>query len=197
MTLILASASKSRANLLRAAGVSFDVVAANVDEEAVKDSLRAEGASAIRCAEVLAEFKAIKVSQGRPGELVIGADQMLECDGIWFDKPRDMAGAKAHLVALRGKTHVLPTSVAVALNGARIWHHNASPRLTARAYSDAFMDDYLAAAGDAVLSSVGAYQLEGRGSQLFSKIEGDFFTILGLPLLELLAFLREHNIVPR
>jgi septum formation protein len=116
---------------------------------------------------------------------------------VWFDKPADISGARNHLVTLRGKTHVLPTAVCVALNGARIWHHVATPRLTVRSYSDAFIDDYLKIAGTAVLSSVGAYQLEGLGAQLFSKIEGDFFTILGLPLLPLLAFLREHEVAPQ
>ncbi len=196
-TVILASASKSRANLLRAAGVNVEIVPAHADEEAVKNALKAEGATAAQCAETLAELKAVQVSQRYDNALVIGADQMLECEGAWFDKPADMAGARDHLVALCGKTHVLPTAVCVALNGARIWHHVATPRLTVRPYSDTFIDDYLKAAGAAVLSSVGAYQLEGLGAQLFSKIEGDFFTILGLPLLPLLAFLREHEVVPQ
>lgn len=192
---ILASASKSRANLLRAAGVNVEIVPAHADEDAVKNALKAEGATAAQCAETLAELKAVQVSQRHDNALVIGADQMLECEGAWFDKPADMAAARNHLVALRGKTHVLPTAVAVALNGARIWHHVALPRLTVRPYSDAFIDSYLKTAGPAVLTSVGAYQLEGLGAQLFSKIEGDFFTILGLPLLQLLAFLREHGVV--
>lgn len=195
--LILASASKSRAALLRAAGIAVEIVPAHADEEAVKNALQAEGATAAQCAETLAELKAVQVSQRHDNALVIGADQMLECEGTWFDKPADMAGARNHLVALRGKTHVLPTAVCVALNGARIWHHVATPRLTVRTYSDAFIADYLKSAGTAVLSSVGAYQLEGLGAQLFSKIEGDFFTILGLPLLPLMAFLREHEVVPQ
>ncbi len=197
MSVILASASKSRANLLRAAGVAYEIVPADVDEDAVKATLRREGASVQKCAETLAEYKAVKVSQQRPTNLVIGADQMLECEGVWFDKPRDLEGAKSHLVRLRGKVHTLPTSVAVALNGAVIWHHNAAPRMTVRDFSDAFLDAYLADVGEAVTSSVGAYHLEGRGAQLFTKIDGDFFTILGLPLLELLTFLREHQVVVR
>jgi septum formation protein len=196
-TVILASASKSRANLLRAAGVNVEIEPAHADEEAVKNALKAEGATAAQCAETLAELKAVQVSQRHDNALVIGADQMLECEGVWFDKPADISGARNHLVTLRGKTHVLPTAVCVALNGARIWHHVATPRLTVRSYSDAFIDDYLKIAGTAVLSSVGAYQLEGLGAQLFSKIEGDFFTILGLPLLPLLAFLREHEVAPQ
>ena len=195
--IILASASKSRANLLRAAGVAVEIVPAHADEEAVKNSVKAEGGTAAQCAETLAELKAVQISQRHHEVLVIGADQMLECNGEWFDKPVDMAGARNHLVKLRGETHALPTAVAVALNGARIGHPVALPRLTMRAFSDRFIDTYLETAGTAVLSSVGAYQLEGPGAQLFSRIDGDFFTILGLPLLELLAFLREHEAVPR
>jgi septum formation protein len=195
--IILASASKSRASLMRAAGVTFEIVPAHADEDSVKASLQAEGATAAHCAETLAELKAVQISNRHPEALVIGADQMLDCAGIWFDKPKDMAGARNHLVLLRGKTHVLPTAVCVALNGSRIWHHVALPNLAVRDFSDAFIETYLAAAGTAVLSSVGAYQLEGPGAQLFSRIEGDFFTILGLPLLELLSFLREHGAVPR
>lgn len=193
--LILASASKSRANLMRAAGLDFEMIPAHVDEDAIKASLKAEGASAADCALALAEFKAGTISQRHPEALVIGADQMLDCGGQWFDKPKDVAGARNHLLTLRGKTHVLPTSVAVALNGAPIWHHTALPRLTVRDFSDEFLSHYLEAVGPAVTSSVGAYHLEGRGAQIFSKVEGDFFTVLGLPLLELLAFLREHQMV--
>lgn len=192
---ILASASSSRANLLRSAGIAFESIAARVDEDSVKESLRAENATAAQCAETLAELKAVRISQRHSNALVVGADQLLECNGKWFDKPTDMAGAKAHLESLRGHTHVLATSVVVAMNGARIWHFNAAPSLTMRTFSDGFLDDYLARVGPAALTSVGAYQLEGRGVQLFSRIEGDFFTILGLPLLELLSFLRGHSVV--
>ena len=193
--LILASASKSRSALLRAAGVAFEVIPAHTDEDSIKAALKAKGATAAECAEALAEIKAVQVSKQHDNALVIGADQMLECEGIWFDKPADMDGARQHLVALRGKAHVLPTAVAVVLNGARLWHHVALPRLTMRGFSDAFIDSYLETAGDRVLTSVGAYQVEGPGAQLFSRIDGDFFTILGLPLLELLAHLREHGVV--
>ena len=151
---ILASASKSRAALLSAAGVPFEAVPAHADEEAVKVALKAEGASAAQCAEVLAELKAVQVSQRYPGTLVIGADQMLECDGIWFNKPADLNAARGHLVALRGRAHHLPTSAAVALNGSRIWHANASPRLRMRPMTDAYIEHYLANVGTAALSSV-------------------------------------------
>ncbi len=193
--LILASASKSRATLMRAAGLSFEQIPAHVDEDAIKASMKAEGATAADCALALAEFKAGTISMRNPDALVIGADQMLDCDGQWFDKPKDLEGARNHLKTLRGKTHVLPTSVTIALNGAPIWHHTSVPRLSVRAFSDAFLDEYVAAVGDALTSSVGAYHLEGRGAQIFTKVEGDFFTVLGLPLLELLAFLREHRVV--
>ena len=196
-SVVLASASKSRASLLTAAGMAFDVVPAHADEDAVKAALKGEGADARQCAETLAEIKAVQVSQRLPEALVIGADQMLECDGVWFDKPADMNGARAHLTAMRGKTHTLPTAVAVVLGGSVIWHHSASPRLTMRDFSDAFIEHYLANTGERILSSVGAYQLEGWGVQLFERIDGDFSTILGLPLLPLLAFLREHQVIMR
>lgn len=192
---VLASASKSRASLLTAAGLGFDVVPAHADEDAVKAALKAEGADARQCAETLAEIKAVQVSQRIPEALVIGADQMLDCDGVWFDKPKDMNGARAHLTALRGKTHTLPTAVAVVLGGQVIWHHSASPKLTMRDFSGAFIEHYLANTGERILSSVGAYQLEGWGVQLFERIDGDFSTILGLPLLPLLGFLREHQVI--
>ena len=194
-TLVLASASKSRAHLLTAAGLTFDIVPAHADEDAVKAALRAEGATAAQCAETLAELKAVQVSQRVPGCLVIGGDQMLECDGVWFDKPKDMNGARAHLTAMRGKTHTLPTAIAVVQDGQVIWHHTATPRMTMRDFSDAFIEHYLANTGERILSSVGAYQVEGWGVQLFDRIDGDFSTILGVPLLPLLNFLREHQVV--
>ncbi|MBD25115.1 MAG: septum formation protein Maf [Candidatus Marinimicrobia bacterium] len=192
---ILASSSLSRAKVLRSAGLKFDIIPAKVDEDGVKTTLRAEGASAAQCAETLAELKAVKVSQSHPRALIVGADQMLECNGRWFDKPTSMEGVKTHLLSLRGQTHTLATSVVVALNGSRIWHHNAGPSLSMRNFTTNFLDEYISEVGEVALSSVGAYQLEGRGVQLFDNIEGNFFTILGLPLLELLSFLREHKVV--
>ena len=193
---ILASASVSRARLLTAAGVVFTVEPAPVDEDAIKQSLRADGAPVSACAETLAEMKAVAISRRYPQALVIGADQMLECEGAWFDKPADLARAEEQLLTLAGKTHTLPTAAVVALGGQRIWHQIATPRLTMRRFDRAFVQGYLAEVGAAALTSVGAYQLEGRGSQLFHTVEGDFFTILGLPLLPLLAFLRAHHVVP-
>ena len=196
VALVLASASESRRAILAQAGVAFSAEAANVDEAEVKESLKAEGASATQAAETLAELKARHVSRRHPGALVIGADQILECEGAWFDKPVDMAEAAAHLRSLAGKRHVLETAVCVLKDGTRLWHHNARAVLRMRPFGAAFLEAYLAAAGDSVLSSVGAYRLEGPGAQLFQQIEGDYFTILGLPLLPLLGFLRAQGAVP-
>jgi septum formation protein len=145
-------------------------------------------------AEALAETKATRVSARHGEALVLGCDQLLDRDGTWFDKPADRAHAFAHLKALSGKTHRLVSAAVVARNGSRIWHHVAVARLTMRPLTDSFIESYLDAVGDTALKSVGAYQLEGLGAHLFSKIEGDYFTILGLPLLPLLSFLAEHGI---
>jgi septum formation protein len=193
--LILASTSATRQRLLREAGLGFDSQAPGVDEDAVKASLKSEQAGAAQIAETLAELKALRVSARQPEALVIGADQVLDCNGVLFDKPPDLAHARAQLQALRGKIHILATAVCVAQNGARLWHHNAQARLIMRPFSDAFLDDYLKAAGADVLGSVGVYRLEGLGAQLFSRIDGDFFTILGLPLLPLLDFLRGRGVL--
>lgn len=194
--LVLASQSRTRLALLRRAGMACRTERAGIDEDEIKRALRREGASAAEAAETLAELKAVKVSHRYPGALVIGADQILECAGEWFDKPADLDQARAQLSALRGRPHELATAVVVARAGARLWHHLARPRLHMRAFSDAFLDFYLAQVGRAVCESVGAYQLEGLGAQLFSQIEGDYFAILGLPLLPLLDFLRHHGVVP-
>ncbi len=196
-SVILASTSKSRAFVLKNAGVRFTAENSFVDEDSIKAALRAENATAAHCAEVLAEMKAVKVSVKYPQALVIGGDQMLECDGRWFDKPTDLKIAREQLLALRGKKHQLMNSLVVALGGARIWHFANSPEITVRDFSDAFLDDYLTHVGEAALHSVGGYQLEGLGAQLFTKIDGDFFSILGLPLLPLLGFLREHAVLKK
>lgn len=192
--LVLASTSPTRRRLLENAGLGFEPVSPGVDEEEVKLSLTASGASGTQIAETLAELKANRVSTRFPQALVIGADQVLSCNGVLFDKPPDMDHARAQLQALRGKPHELLTAVCVAKAGGRVWHHNAVARLTMRAFSDGFLDDYLQRTGEDVLGSVGVYRLEGLGAQLFSRIDGDFFTILGLPLLPLLGFLREHGV---
>lgn len=194
--LVLASASASRISILRQAGLTIVQDAAGVDEDMVKQSLQSEGADATHVALTLADLKAQHVSRRHPDAFVIGADQMLECNDVWFDKPPDMAHARGHLEALRGKKHELITAAVVVRAGARIWQHVDRAALTMRPFSDGFIDRYLEAVGEDVCGTVGAYRLEGLGAQLFSRVEGDFFTILGLPLLPLLDFLRGHGIVP-
>lgn len=197
MSLVLASASVARRQMLEAAGLRFEVDAPRVDEEAAKASLRAEGLKPRDQADALAELKALSVSRARAESFVVGADQMLAVSGKVLDKPKDLSEARLHLETLRGETHELLTAAVVAREGAVIWRHVATPRLKMRAFSDAFLEDYLARAGEATLKSVGAYQLESLGAQLFERVEGDYFSVLGLPLLPLMAFLREHGIAPR
>lgn len=195
--LILASASRARARILENAGIPARVIAASVDESEVKRSLAAAGADAARAAEALAEMKAVRVSAKNPGALVIGADQILECEGTWFDKPRDMDQAAAHLRALQGRRHTLWTGVCLVRDGTRVWHHDAAAHLTMRSLGEDFIARYLAALGAAALDSVGAYQIEGLGAHLFARGEGDHFAVLGLPLLPLLDMLRANGIVAR
>jgi septum formation protein len=194
---ILASGSVVRARLLRTAGIDVDIQTSAVDEDEIKASFRADGASAGDCAMTLAELKATRVSKRHPYRLVIGADQMLVQGEDWFDKPANLAAARAQLHRLSGKPHLLVTACVVALNGVPIWREQADSTLVMRPLSDAFIGQYLQAAGDEVLSSVGAYQLEGLGVQLFERVEGDFFAILGLPLLPLLGFLRERGVIAK
>jgi septum formation protein len=194
--LVLASASAARRAVLAAAGLRFTAEAAAVDEAAIKESARAEGIPPGEAATVLAEAKARRVSRRAPnGALVIGADQILVCEGAWFDKPADAAAARAQLLALRNKAHELQTAVVCWRGGERVWGHVETPRLTMRAFSDAFLDAYLEAEGEAVLSSVGAYRLEGLGAHLFSAVRGEHAAVLGLPLLPLLGFLRGHGVL--
>ncbi len=194
---VLASASASRRALLAAAGIDVLVDPAHVDEAALKASLAAEGSSPAAIAEALAELKATRVSARQAGRLVIGCDQILECQGRSFDKPADLAAARRQLQELRGQTHSLYSAAVALRDGARLWHHVGRADLSMRQFSDSFLDSYLAAAGSAATASVGAYQLEGLGAQLFDRIEGDYFTILGLPLLPLLEFLRGQGEIPR
>jgi septum formation protein len=195
MALVLASGSKIRAELMRNAGLTIDVDPANVDERAVEAPLLEAGFPPEDLASVLAEAKANDVSARRPGELVIGADQILAFEGERRTKPDDMEAARRQLLAFSGKTHELLSAVVISKGGEAIWRHVSTARLTMRTLSPAFVGHYLAEAGDDVLSSVGAYQLEGLGLQLFEKIYGDYFTILGLPMLPLLAQLRELGVI--
>ena len=192
--LVLASGSQIRLSVLQGAGLTLSAVKSNVDEEAWKTSMRAENIPARDQAMKLAELKAQKISLSHEG-FIIGCDQMLSLDGDIFDKPEDMAGVKSHLKALAGKTHTLETAICIAENGALIWRHLARPKLSMRPLSDAFITAYIAAHDDGLTQTVGGYQLEGLGSQLFTKIEGDYFSILGLPLLELLDYLRVRNVL--
>jgi septum formation protein len=195
--LVLASASPTRAHLLRAAGVPFEQRPAAVDEATLKEALRAEGVPAGDAAVALAELKAQRVAGQMPGAIVLGADQILVWEDRWFDKPQDRAGARAQLSRLAGRWHELATAVVAFRGGARVWHHLAVPRLWLRECSPEFLDAYLDELGEAAFTSVGAYQIEGLGAQLFARIEGDHFAVLGLPLLPLLEFLREQSVLPR
>jgi septum formation protein len=191
----LASASPTRARLLRAAGVPFEVAPAHVDEDAVKVSLLAEGAQPRAVADTLAELKALRVLNADPDALVLGADQVLEFEGELVSKSADMVQVRALLRRLRGHGHALITGAALAKDGSAIWRHVSRVDLTMRAFSDAFLDDYLAEEGEGLLGGVGCYRLEGRGLQLFSRIDGDYFAVLGLPMLPLLTALRDQGII--
>ena len=193
--LILASASTARAGLLQAAGITFAIDPADIDEAAIKREHRELGRDAPTCAAALAEAKARSVAARRKNALVIGADQILVAGDEWFDKPGDLAAAEAQLRRLRGRDHILVTAACAVCGDERLWQATSIPKLTMRRFGDAFLAGYIAGEWDALLGSVGAYRLEGKGVQLFDRIEGDHFAILGLPLLELLAFLRGYGVV--
>ncbi len=195
MRIVLASASEARAAMLRDAGVVVEIAPAHVDEEMIKQSFRAEGISPRDLADALAEAKARRVGASHPDALVIGADQVLVTEGDTFDKPKDRAEARAQLLHLRGGSHELLSAAVVIVGGVPVWRHIGVARLTMRPFTEGFLDVYLDAEGDAVLSTVGGYRIEGRGAQLFSRISGDYFSILGMPLLELLGYLRARNLL--
>ncbi len=191
--LILASASKGRASILRQAGLRFTQQPAHIDERSLEsEAARVEGRmDAGTLAMMLAAAKAVNVSRAMPQALVIGADQTMECGGAIYHKPRAAEAAREQLLKLRGRTHSLHAGLAVAYGGEIVWRHLSRADLTMRAFSEGFLDDYLSGCGDELLQTVGVYRVEGPGIQLFSAIEGDYFTIIGLPLLPLLGYLRE------
>ncbi len=191
MTLILASQSPFRRMLMENAGLVFEAEAARIDERAVEAALAARNPSPQDVAKTLAIEKARDVSARHPGALVIGSDQTLSLEGLVFHKPADLAEAKSHLASMSGRTHSLNCGIALVRDGETLWSHVSVAHLTMRLLSESFIDRHLARVGEKVLASVGAYQLEGEGVQLFERIDGDYFTILGLPLLPLLAKLRD------
>ena len=189
--LVLASKSDIRGKILAAAGLRFEIRPAPIDERAVE--AKAGNPAAVEAAQLLARAKADAVAGSMPGRVVLGADQTLALGAERFGKPADRAGAARQLRALRGQTHALHSALALVRDGKVLFDYVDTARLTMRDFSDRFLDDYLDMAGDAAMTSVGAYQLEGVGIHLFERVEGDYFTILGLPLLPLLAFLRQNK----
>ncbi len=193
--IILASASPARAALLRGAGLTFEVIPAHVDETALRDHLVADGAGIADIAGALAEFKAATVARDHPDALVIGADQLLVLGHEIFSKPKDVRMAREHLQRLRGQTHELISAVALVRGDHLLWSFIDEARLHMRDFSNDFLENYLASDDPGLTESVGAYRLEGPGAQLFDRIEGDYFTVLGLPLLPLLDVLRQAGVV--
>ncbi len=197
--LILASASAVRAKLLSDAGLRFEAVDSRVDEDAIKAGFAPSDTDPERETDTLAlklaEAKALAVSATKPGALVIGADQILSCEGKRYDKPKSMAEARANLLAFRGRPHILHSGLVLATAGETVWNLTARATLTMREFGEDFLDAYLEETGDRVMKSVGCYQLEGPGVQLFERIEGDYFSILGLPMLPLLDELRRRGVI--
>lgn len=192
MTLILASTSSIRAAILRNAGILFEVKRPNADETSLKQAARHLPAAEL--ALHLARSKALSVDSGNGENIVLGADQVLVCKGKIYDKPATLAEARAHLAELRATDHQLISALSCARAGKEMWNHTSTARLAMRDFSESFLDDYLRTAGGAALTSVGAYKLEHEGVQLFEEIDGDYFAILGLQLLPLLAYLRQTGI---
>ncbi|WP_417456353.1 Maf family protein [Kordiimonas sp.] len=193
--LILASGSETRIKMLLGAGVAFKSIKPAVDEDAIKQALLAEGAKPRDIADALADMKARSVSYMHPGALVLGSDQVISKDNVLFSKARSRVEAKETLLALSGGTHELVSAAVIYEGGEAIWRALDSVKLTMRALSDEFIESYLDTIGDAALWSAGAYQLEGLGAQLFTRVDGDFFTVLGLPLLPVLDYLRRREVL--
>ncbi len=193
--LILASASQHRANILRNAGLRIEIVPAEIDERLVEQPLLDAKMGPDDIAEALAIAKALDVSARQPGAIVIGCDQTLGLDGTILHKPADMEAARRRLLELSGRTHTLNSAISIACNGEVIWSTVEVCTMTMRKLEPAFVGRHLAMVGKGILSSVGAYQVEGPGIQLFEKIEGDLFSVIGLPLLQLLKQLRIENVI--
>jgi septum formation protein len=193
--LVLASASATRRAMLERAGVTVTTDAPDLDEGAIKEDCHRRGLSAGETATQLAIAKAVRVAPRHPGDIVLGADQMLECGGEWFDKPADRVAAARQIGKLSGRTHMLFSAVAVVRDDAVIWRGLESAELAVRTLSAKFIESYLDRIGDAALSSVGGYQVEGLGIQLFDAIRGEHSTILGMPLIPLMGFLRDEGVI--
>jgi septum formation protein len=197
MAFVLASTSPIRLQLLRAAGLEVEATAPRVDEATARDALLAEGAKPRDIADALAEMKARKIAEKRPADLVLGCDQVLEFEGAIFSKPASLEDARAQLLRLRGKTHRLHSAIVAYENAEPVWRHVAEARLTMHDLSDSYIDAYLARNWDSICHAVGCYKLEEEGVRLFSAITGDHFTILGLPLLPLLAWMGTRGMIAR
>jgi septum formation protein len=197
MAFVLASTSPIRLQLLRAAGLEVEAAAPRVDEDTARDALLAEGAKPRDIADALAKMKARKIADKRPADLVLGCDQVLEFEGAVFSKPTSLEDARAQLHRLRGKTHKLHSAIVAYENAEPVWRHVGEARLTMHDLSDSYIDAYLDRNWDSVRHSVGCYKLEEEGVRLFSAITGDHFTILGLPLLPLLAWMGTRGMIAR
>ena len=193
-SIILASSSRTRRTMLHDAGLQVEACAAGVDEDSLKAAARAEGLNTRDAATMLAEMKAVKISNQNPGAHVIGADQLLDLDGVWFSKPETYEDAKHHLQQLNGHTNDLVTAAVIYRDGARLWHHVETPKISIRRLDDAAIDDYLTALGEKAFFTPGVYMMEDLGAQIISKIDGCPYAVLGLPLLQMLDFLRGHGL---
>lgn len=192
--LVLASGSVIRAEMLKNAGIDFDIVPARVNEAKIRDVMLAKDSAVHDIVESLADAKAREVAGSRSNDLVLGADQILVCEGRLFEKPTNMSTVVEQLRFLRGKTHELLSAVVIYEGTVPVWRTLGRAKLTMRDFSDEFLAEYVVSEGDGLLTTVGAYKLEGAGVQLFAHVEGDYFSVLGLPLLEVLGYLRSRNI---
>ena len=194
--IVLASQSMARQNMLRQAGVEFEVKPARIDEEAIIKSLLADEATTNDIVDALAEYKALRVAGSHPDGLIIGSDQILVCEKKIYSKAQNLEQAKITLKELRGKSHQLLSAAVIFEDGKPVWRTVSRAQLFMRNYSDEYLDDYLKYCGSDILSSVGCYFLEDKGVNLFSRVQGDYFTVLGFPLLDVLEFLRNRGVIP-